>query len=68
MQVVRRRVSFLRHLGLLRVVLGAEGDVVHRAAAHVAGQEALGLADVDDAADRIARLVADIAVFAADLA
>ena len=44
-----------RHFGLVGIIDGAEGDVVHRAGALASGQEALGLIDVDDAAGRIVR-------------
>ena len=51
--------ELLHHLGLVRIVLRAEGHVMHGAAAHPARQEAAGAADIDGAADEGIRLVAD---------
>ena len=48
-----------RHLGLVGVVDGAEGDVMHRADALASGQETLGLIDVNDATGGIVRRETD---------
>jgi hypothetical protein len=56
--------ELLRHGGLIGVVDSAEGNVMHRARALPARQEAAGLVDVDNAAMRRIRLEPDDRAFA----